>query len=156
MTPDIVAQTPDVLPTLQYLETFAQWIGVDRSAVLQWLRRGREERRRTSDPRAKPRPDEAIYVEFLRAYELGMLKTEKAALEAIIKVGTQGLVWQAAAWILERRFPERWGKPEQRPADETPRKVVVQVVEEIVAAPGAEHALPAATNTDPPVIGDHI
>jgi hypothetical protein len=30
------------------------------------------------------------------------------AAEAIIKAASEH--WQAAAWILERRFPERWGK----------------------------------------------
>ena len=25
--------------------------------------------------------------------------------------------WRAGAWLLERRFPERWGKTSPRPAD---------------------------------------
>jgi hypothetical protein len=28
--------------------------------------------------------------------------------------------WQAAAWLLERRFPERWMKPTERPLPEAP------------------------------------
>jgi hypothetical protein len=42
-----------------------------------------------------------------------MARAEPGLIAAILRAA-QGGSWQAAAWLLERSFPDRWGKPEGR------------------------------------------
>ena len=50
-----------------------------------------------------------VYIRFLQALKKAEIEGEAAALQEIIKAAKSG-TWQAAAWILERRFPDRWSR----------------------------------------------
>lgn len=41
---------------------------------------------------------------------------------AVVEESARDGSWNAAAWLLERRFPERWLKPTERPLPKPPRK----------------------------------
>jgi hypothetical protein len=43
--------------------------------------------------------------------------TERELVE-VIEAAAQGGSWNAAAWLLERRWPERWNRSAQRAAEE--------------------------------------
>src|SRR5262245_16412631 len=45
-------------------------------------------------------------------------RLEAALVSAIAAAGRRD--WRAAAWVLERRWPERWGRVEVRSLDEAP------------------------------------
>jgi hypothetical protein len=49
------------------------------------------------------------YVEFLEAVKKAEAEAEALRVSRISKAGKEGN-WQADAWYLERRYPERWGK----------------------------------------------
>lgn len=62
--------------------------------------------RRTGKQRAEAGKDESdIFVRFYHAIDMAEAKAERAALEVIRNANT----WQAAAWYLERRYPDKWG-----------------------------------------------
>ena len=51
----------------------------------------------------------------------------------IVQSAAQNGVWQAAAWILERRFPARWGR--RNPGD---KSAVNISTDRVTVAPGGE------------------
>lgn len=78
-----------------YIETAAAMADVGRSTLHAWLRRGANE---TSGP----------YREFHRDVSKAAAASEVHDVALIGKAAES--VWQAAAWRLERKHPERWGR----------------------------------------------
>lgn len=79
-----------------YLDTAAQYAGIDGSTMRRWVAKG-----------------EASAAEPYRSF-CTALKSARAAAEvrsvALINQAATGGTWQAAAWYLERSYPERWGR----------------------------------------------
>jgi rubrerythrin len=96
LTPDLQRQVCDTLRRGAYLETAAALAGVDRTTLQEWLRRGRRE-------------DDGPYVEFSRAVQSAQAEAEMRDLDRVDAAAEAG-TWQASAWRLERRSPERWGR----------------------------------------------
>jgi len=80
-----------------YLDTAAQYAGIDGSTMRRWVAKG--------EAPSAPEP----YRSFCTA-----LKSARAAAEvrsvALINQAASGGTWQAAAWYLERSYPDRWGR----------------------------------------------
>jgi hypothetical protein len=125
LTPQVLEDVRRLLPTCLYLETVADFLGLDRSTVRKWLKRGAQEHQRVSrTKRARFRKREALFVElyltFRKAlaegliYDLGIIK--KASADQVVTdaagrpVSVRPGQWQAAAWRADRRFPELWGR----------------------------------------------
>lgn len=98
-----------VIKAGNYIETAAAYVGISKNTVYDWLRRGaREKERLEKNPRAKPKKSEALFVEFSDAVEKALAAAEVRDVAIIGKAAeTQ---WQAAAWRLERKFRDRWGR----------------------------------------------
>jgi hypothetical protein len=141
LTAEVIEGFTRLLPTCLYLETAAAMLGVHRTLVWQWVRRGKAEATRLARrPSARPRDKEAIYVEFYYAHEKGLASAETKALGIIaraaedrigvrttagkdkddkdVRVDTDVLLrkgeWQAAAWMAERRWPEKYALRDRR------------------------------------------
>lgn len=90
-----------------YIETAAAHCGISKQSYYTWSRRGAEERERIADG-SRPRKKEAVYVRMLDAVERAMADSELRDLATITAASqTQ---WQAAAWKLERKHPDRYGR----------------------------------------------
>lgn len=153
LTPEVIEDVRRLLPTCLYLETVADYIGVSRMSFHHWLKRGRKEADRLSKKGAKPRPREALYAEFFyvhkkslaegQLHDLGVIK--KASADQVIP-GTDDTPpsirkgeWQAAAWRLERRFPQQWGKKERTEVTgKNGGELVVRVIEAVVDGPSED------------------
>ncbi|HEY1064762.1 MAG TPA: hypothetical protein VGE52_01570 [Pirellulales bacterium] len=107
LTPEIVERIREVLPKVLYLETAAALIGVSRQTMRRWFNRGRKEQIRLAGGKSKPKAAEQIYLDFAIAYQRGQAEAESQASQAIQREAADGQ-WRAAAWLLERRAPERW------------------------------------------------
>jgi hypothetical protein len=145
-----------LLPTCLYLETVADYLGLDRSTVRKWLKRGAKEHARVSrTKRARFRRREAPYVELFLAfrkslaegliYDLGIIK--KAASDQVVTdlagrpVSVRPGQWQAAAWRADRRFPELWGRKDTVvTSDVSQRKVDAEIECELERLAGARQA----------------
>src|SRR5690606_31176789 len=78
-----------------YIETAAAYAGINKSTLYDWMKRG---------ARAKS----GKYKEFSNAIEKALAESEMRDLAVIAKASQEN--WQAAAWRLERKFPDRWGR----------------------------------------------
>lgn len=98
-----------VLKAGNYIETAAAYVGLHKSTVYDWLKRGaREKERVRKDGRLRVRKEEQKYVDFSDAVEKALAHAEIRDVAIIGKAAeTQ---WQAAAWRLERKFRDRWGR----------------------------------------------
>jgi len=77
-----------------------------RSTLFDWLKRGREIQGR-DDELSKLSSKDIAYLDFLERFMRARVTPEIKAVETISKSVENGS-WRAAAWILERRFPDRW------------------------------------------------
>lgn len=95
MTPGVVRTILSYLASGNYVATACAAAGVSRRTYYTWL----EE--------AQAQPD-SVYGEFA----LLVAKAEAAAEAANIQVikKASAVSWQAAAWLSERKYPDRWGQ----------------------------------------------
>lgn len=77
------------------LDTAAAAVGIARSTLHEWLRKGRKE-------------PKGVYGVFVAKAEQAMALAEADAVNTVTIAGAAH--WQARAWWLERKFPEQWGR----------------------------------------------
>lgn len=111
MNAEIIKEVSRLLPKTLYLETVADALGVHRTTFWRWYKRGLKEfKRLAKNPRSKTKASESLFLDFCNAVKKGLAESELAAVSNIKRAGRKN--WTASAWLLERRWPERWGKPE--------------------------------------------
>jgi len=109
LTRELQEEICRVIRAGNYIETAAAYAGINKSTLYDWLKRGaREKERLRNNPRAKVRKSEQPYVEFSNAVEKALADSEVRDVMIIGKAAEEN--WQAAAWRLERKFKERWGR----------------------------------------------
>jgi transposase len=107
LTPDLTKKIVGVIAAGNYLETAAAYAGLSKVTLYDWMKRGRRElERRNNGEKANRR--ESHYVTFLNAIEKALAQSEAGAVATITKASEDH--WQAAAWRLERRFPNKWAR----------------------------------------------
>lgn len=115
LTPERTKRITELISGGNSLEVAAQASGITATTFFNWCARGRRERERLEqNPRLKPKKSEEIYVEFLEDVERARAEGEARLVLVVTKKAMND--WRAAAWMLERKAPERWGKP-WRPMD---------------------------------------
>jgi len=118
LTPKIQEEILRVIKSGNYIETACAYVGINKSTFYEWLKRGaREKDRVAKNPRAKVRKSEQPYVDFSNAVEKALAQAEIRDVAIIGKAAEEN--WQAAAWRLERKFPERWGRKEKYSLEHT-------------------------------------
>jgi hypothetical protein len=107
LTPQVIEEVRRLLPTVLYLETVADYLCLDRTTVRKWFRRGSKEAKRLRNKRCKPRPSEALFLQFFLTYKKALAEGLIFDLGVIKKASDKQ--WTAAAWRAERRFPHLFG-----------------------------------------------
>lgn len=95
-TPERTAIICEALEGGAYLATAAALAGLHPDTVYKWLKRGAE--------------GEEPYATFASAVESAQATGEKRLLDLIRAAAAEPKHWQAAAWMLERKFPDRYGR----------------------------------------------
>jgi transposase-like protein len=85
----------------------ARAAGVVERTLHYWLRKGRDERKRRDDG-DEPNADLDMFVRLVDDVELAEATCVSKAVGMVTAAAESG-VWSAAAWWLERRWPEEFG-----------------------------------------------
>ena len=115
LTPEVAQVLIDSLRAGNFLETAAAFAGISVSTLRNWLRAGR----RGSTPEL---------ADFYRAVTQARAAAEMETLDRI----RRDPAWQAAAWRLERMYPQRYARrtfQPQRDSQPTPRPLSEVVAE---------------------------
>lgn len=118
-------------------ETAAHASGISTAAYFRWLGRGRNELERMAKAGTnKPKASEAVYADFAEHVENARADAN-AELVSFIKTAAQDpKTWQAAAWLLERRDPTRWGRTSREGAQKDAGKTAGAVAKSLDSLKG--------------------
>lgn len=116
LTPSVEKKVIKALKDGNYIETAAALAGISKSSIYEWLKRGAREIQRLEDnPRARLKKEEEPFVRFSDAVEKAQAMAEARDL-SLIGQAAEG-DWKAAAWRLERKFPDKWGRKDRLAAE---------------------------------------
>lgn len=96
LTPEVVEKIVAAIRAGSYVETAASYAGVSKSSLYEWLKKGATEK-------------DGPFREFSIAVEQAMAHADVRDISVIAAAAQKG-VWQAAAWRLERKHPDQWGR----------------------------------------------
>ncbi|MHC4395626.1 MAG: hypothetical protein ACYS1A_08215 [Planctomycetota bacterium] len=100
LTPKLQDKICDIIRRGNYIEVACGFVGIDVSTYYNWLKWGEAAK-------------SGKYFEFFKAAKRAENEQETLYVENIRKAAFDG-VWQASAWYLERKYPERWGRKERK------------------------------------------
>jgi hypothetical protein len=109
LTPELSARIARETALGLSLTAAAQLCGVDRRTAHAWYAKGK-----SGDD-----SNDGIYIAFFEEVQRADAHREQrllAVIDSACRPDAEGHVknWQAAAWKLERLYPERWSRPAQR------------------------------------------
>lgn len=97
LTPELQRQICGLLEEGNFVETVCDYVGINKFTFYEWMKRGE---------RAWQVDIDGGYVEFSNAVKKAIADVEMSTLHDMRK---GPLNWQAKAWWLERRHPDKWG-----------------------------------------------
>lgn len=86
----------------------AQQAGISPTTFRKWMERGEMEEARIAEG-FSPHEDEAIFLHFKKDVEAARAEAEIESVK-MVRMAARNGTWQAAAWYLERSFPQRWAR----------------------------------------------
>ena len=100
LTPELQKTITDIMRAGNYAKVAVEAAGINADTYYEWLKRGKAD---------KERGKKSIYSEFSDEIERAAAIAEAAHVGRIATAGNNGS-WQASAWLLERKYGERWGR----------------------------------------------
>ncbi len=101
LTPELQDRIVELIRAGNYIETVCQAVGIGKTTFYRWLERGRNSKTKKGK-----------FWEFWNAIKKAESEAEAFYLDQIRKAAVEGR-WQAAAWYLERKYPDRWGRKDR-------------------------------------------
>lgn len=98
MTPELQAELIKYIKAGNYIETACSVVGVAKQTFFRWMKEGAQ--------RISPET-----IEFRDSVEKALGAAEARDVAIIGKAAEKN--WTAAAWRLERKFPDRWGRTDK-------------------------------------------
>ena len=113
LTPQVQARIVQAIVGGNDITVAAAYAGIGKTTFYEWLERGRKEAARlAASSRAKPKDSETPFAEFADAIQKAQADAETRNVALIAKAAQEG-TWTAAAWWLERKHPDRWGRKDR-------------------------------------------
>ncbi len=138
-TPERTRKIVELISAGNNQETAAAAAGVSAATLYNWLQRGRlEQERLDANPKLKPRKTEAPFLEFMEDVKRARAEADARLVLLISKAAQDPKTWQAAAWLLERRDPARWGRTSRENAQaekEGAKGAVQQAIDTMTGKP---------------------
>lgn len=98
LTPELSREICDYVRMGNYVETAAAIAGISKDSIYRWLKKGANAK-------------SGIFREFSDAVKKAQAEAEARDVGLIGRAAKDQ--WQAAAWRLERKFPDRWGRKDR-------------------------------------------
>ena len=95
LTPEITEAIISAIRAGAYIETAAAFAGICKDTFYRWLKEG-------------ARGECKKKAQFSDAVKMALAESELRDLAVVNRAASTS--WQAAAWKLERKFPDRWGR----------------------------------------------
>ncbi|NOZ27976.1 MAG: transposase [Chloroflexi bacterium] len=124
LTPEVQEKICNFVRQGLTYEVAARAAGISESTFYRWRRRGEGAR-------------SGKFRQFWEALKKAEAEAESSLVQQIQKEARGG-TWQAAAWILERRYPERWAKRDRVEHEHSVGDALAQVLERLADRGGAE------------------
>jgi hypothetical protein len=107
---DVIDEICESIRAGNYFEPSCIRAGVAKSTAYNWLKRAARELERAAESKTgKIKQSEALFVAFLDAVKKAEAEAEAWDVQVIRTAALFGH-WQAAAWRLERKHNDRWGR----------------------------------------------
>jgi hypothetical protein len=97
LTPELQRQICTLLEDGNFVETVCDYVGIDKTTFYDWMMRGGRGWKTDIDDG---------FVEFSHAVKNAIALAE---MQTLGEQKSGGMNWQAKAWWLERRHPDKWG-----------------------------------------------
>ena len=104
LTPQTEERILNFLRLGNHIETSCKAAGIHKDTYYEWMKRARA---------GKPGDDR--YVAFAQRVDTAMAEAEARDVQTILLASKEQ--WQAAAWRLERRFPDKWSRNDRMRVD---------------------------------------
>jgi hypothetical protein len=114
LSDELVEKLLGLIRAGNYVSTAVRAVGISRPLFYQWLDRGQSSAE-----------IDAPFREFRESVEHARAEAEARAVTQIANAARES--WQAAAWLLERQYPDRWGRASVRARDEAAIEPVERV-----------------------------
>lgn len=122
LTPAVKAALVEAVEGGNYIETAVRACGIGTSTYYRWMEQGEAD---LENGKA------SAHRELWEAIKTAEAEAETNALSQIRAAAREN--WQAAAWYLERKFPDRWGRRERHEATSRDDRVRQDRVDAAVA-----------------------
>lgn len=123
LTKELIARADKLLKAGNYHTTVCQYLNIHPSTWYRWLQEGEKAR-------------SGIKKEFYDTVKKAEAEAEIRLITELQKISQEENNWQAIAWMLERKFPERWGKRDRR--DDELRSLELKKMEKAIDKTKAE------------------
>ena len=117
LTLEVQNKLVDLIKAGSYSATAAQVCGISPSTYYNWMRDGRDALAKQEEGH-KLTAGNKRYLEFMHAIKEAEAIAESIAIAQIRRAAQDGS-WQAAAWYLERKHAERWGRIDRHQVETT-------------------------------------
>jgi hypothetical protein len=102
LTKELIDEASKWIKLGNYTNTVCRYLGIHESTWYKWMQEGEKAR-------------SGIKREFFEAIKRAESEAEIRNVQMIQTAAKEN--WQAAAWYLERKFPDRWGKKDRMSLD---------------------------------------
>lgn len=112
LTDEFIKDACDALRLGNFVCTVVDYLGTYEKSWYMWIRHAKEvEKKLEEDENYKPTETELRELKFYKETEKAKAESVVRNLELINKAAVT--TWQAASWLLERRYPELYGLKNQ-------------------------------------------
>lgn len=111
LTDELIEQLASAVRVTMYVETAVQAAGIHKDTFYEWLKTAARAREKLANGTAKSKltDKEKLCIRFSDRMKEAQAEGEQADNALVIRAAQNG-AWQAAAWRLERRHPEKYGR----------------------------------------------
>jgi len=111
LTPELQEEIVTYIEGGSYVETAAAGASLNKDTFYAWLKKGKKE-------------SKGIYRNFSDAIRKAIARSELRDVNNIYNAGKTS--WQASAWRLERKYPDRWGRKDRTETTVTVKPYVIE------------------------------